>query len=294
MVAARVSRQAAIEERTRHTTPSDVTKAVTIPKAPFYGSKVVELTDLNKVFDFINETALFKGQWQYKQGRKSAAEYAEILEKEVYPRFREVKAQAIREKLLEAKLAYGYFPCRSEGNDLIILNDDESTERLRFTFPRQPLEQRGSKNLCLADYFASDRTDVVAFQLVTMGRKASEHSHRLFKSDNYTDYLLFHGLSVEAAEALAELWHKRVREELGIAGDDSRNSTSSSNRAIRDRASVSDIRRALISRTSRRSSNSSARNGSASNCPRKSIFIRNNRRGRSSFTTGTRNTSMWE
>ncbi|MBK8811911.1 MAG: methionine synthase [Acidobacteria bacterium] len=221
MVAARVSRQAAIEERTRHTTPSDVTKAVTIPKAPFYGSKVVELTDLNKVFDFINETALFKGQWQYKQGRKSAAEYAEILEKEVYPRFREVKAQAIREKLLEAKLAYGYFPCRSEGNDLIILNDDESTERLRFTFPRQPLEQRGSKNLCLADYFASDRTDVVAFQLVTMGRKASEHSHKLFKSDNYTDYLLFHGLSVEAAEALAELWHKRVREELGIAGDDS-------------------------------------------------------------------------
>ncbi len=101
------------------------------------------------------------------------------------------------------------------------MNDDESTERLRFTFPRQPLEQRGSKNLCLADYFASDRTDVVAFQLVTMGRKASEHSHKLFKSDNYTDYLLFHGLSVEAAEALAELWHKRVREELGIAGDDS-------------------------------------------------------------------------
>ncbi len=221
MVAARVSQRAVTEERTKHTTPSDVTKTVTIPKAPFYGSKVVELTDLNKVFEFINETALFKGQWQYKQGKKTAAEYAEILEKEVYPRFRDVKAQAIREKLLEAKLVYGYFPCRSAGNDLIIFEDDESTERLRFTFPRQPLEQRGSKNLCLADYFASDRTDVVAFQLVTMGRKASEHSHKLFKSDNYTDYLLFHGLSVEAAEALAELWHKRVREELGIAGADS-------------------------------------------------------------------------
>jgi 5-methyltetrahydrofolate--homocysteine methyltransferase len=94
---------------------------------------------------------------------------------------------------------------------------------MRFKFPRQPLEQRGGKNLCLADYFASvdsGRIDVVAFDLVTMGRKASEHSAKLFHSDNYTDYLLFHGLSVESAEALAEMWHKRIREELGIAGGD--------------------------------------------------------------------------
>ncbi len=94
---------------------------------------------------------------------------------------------------------------------------------MRFTFPRQPVEQRGGKNLCLADYFASvesGKIDVVAFDLVTMGRKASEHSAELFKTDNYTDYLLFHGLSVESAEALAELWHKRIREELGIAGND--------------------------------------------------------------------------
>ena len=110
-----------------------------------------------------------------------------------------------------------------EGNDLIIYQDDEKTERMRFTFPRQPVEQRGGKNLCLADYFASvesGKIDVVAFDLVTMGRKASEHSAKLFKSDNYTDYLLFHGLSVESAEALAEMWHKRIREELGIAGSD--------------------------------------------------------------------------
>jgi 5-methyltetrahydrofolate--homocysteine methyltransferase len=205
---------------TTHSVKSNVQPAADIPTAPFYGSKVVEITDLNKVFEFINETALFKGQWQYKQGRKSKEEYGEILAKEVYPRYREIKAQAIREKLLEAKLVYGYFPCRSEGNDLIILQDDERTERLRFTFPRQPVEQRGSRNLCLADYFASDRTDVVAFQLVTMGRRASEYSHQLFKSDNYTDYLLFHGLSVESAEALAEMWHKRVREELGFAQND--------------------------------------------------------------------------
>ena len=208
---------------TTHTTKSTVQPAEIIPTAPFYGSKVVEIKDLTKVFDFINETALFKGQWQYKQGRKSTEEYQKILEETVYPKFRELKAQAIREKLLEAKLVYGYFPCQSEGNDLIIYEDDQKTERMRFTFPRQPVEQRGSKNLCLADYFASTdsgKIDTVAFDLVTMGKRASEHSAELFASDNYTDYLLFHGLSVESAEALAEMWHKRIREELGFADKD--------------------------------------------------------------------------
>src|SRR5262249_15508201 len=183
----------------------------------------VEIKDLTKVFAFINETALFKGQWQYKQGKRTPEEYQRILESEVYPRFEQLKADAIRDRLLEAKLVYGYFPCQSSGNDLVIYEDDGRTERLRFTFPRQPVEQRGGKNLCLADYFASvesGKMDVVAFQLVTMGRKASEHSAQLFKADNYTEYLLFHGLSVESAEALAEMWHKRIREELGIAGHD--------------------------------------------------------------------------
>ena len=219
--AARISTRPAGDST--HTTKSDVPEAVQIPKAPFYGSKVVEITDLTKVFAFINETALFKGQWQFKQGRKTPEEYKQILEETVYPKFSEVKAKSIREKLLDAKLVYGYFPCQSEGNDLIIYHDDEKTERMRFAFPRQPLEQRGGKNLCLADYFASvesGKIDVVAFDLVTMGRRASEHAAELFRSDNYQDYLLFHGLSVESAEALAELWHKRIREELGIAGSD--------------------------------------------------------------------------
>ena len=219
--AARVSTRAAGD--TTHTTRSEISTDAVIPTAPFYGSKVVEIKDLTKVFDFINETALFKGQWQYKQGRKTPDEYAAILKETVYPKFAEIKAEAIRDKLLEAKLVYGYFPCQSSGNDLIIYQDDEKTEQMRFTFPRQSIEQRGGKNLCLADYFASvdsDRIDVVAFDLVTMGRKASEHSAKLFKADDYTNYLLFHGLSVESAEALAEMWHKRVREELGIAGAD--------------------------------------------------------------------------
>jgi 5-methyltetrahydrofolate--homocysteine methyltransferase len=219
--AARVTARVAGD--TSHTERSDISMDVEIPSAPFYGSKVVEITDLTKVFAYINETALFKGQWQFKQGRKSTEEYARILEETVYPKFAEIKAKAIREKLLEAKLVYGYFPCNSEGNDLIIYEDDAATERLRFSFPRQPKEQRGGKKLCLADYFApvgSGKQDVVAFQLVTMGRRASEYSAELFRSDNYQDYLLFHGLSVESAEALAEMWHKRVREELGIAGKD--------------------------------------------------------------------------
>jgi len=229
--AARVSSRASGD--TSHTTRSGVSTDLEIPRAPFYGSKVVEITDLTKVFAFINETALFKGQWQFKQGKRTPAEYQKILQNEVHPRFERLKAEAIRDRLLEAKLVYGYFPCNSEGNDLIIWNDDLKSERLRFTFPRQPIEQRGGKNLCLADYFrpanwppadagGSDNVDVVAFQLVTMGRKASEHSAQLFRSDNYTDYLLFHGLSVESAEALAEMWHKRIREELGIAGKDAR------------------------------------------------------------------------
>lgn len=220
-VAARVSTRSAGD--TTHTTRSEIPEAAEIPKAPFYGSKVVEITDLSKIFGFINETALFKGQWQFKQGKRSKEEYQQILDETVYPKFAEIKAQSIREKLLEAKLVYGYYPCQSSGNDLIVYHEDERTERMRFTFPRQPLEQRGGKNLCLADYFASvdsGRVDVVAFDLVTMGRKASEHSAKLFKADNYQDYLLFHGLSVESAEALAEFWHKRIREELGIAGAD--------------------------------------------------------------------------
>ncbi|HEV8158028.1 MAG TPA: vitamin B12 dependent-methionine synthase activation domain-containing protein, partial [Pyrinomonadaceae bacterium] len=220
-VAARVSARQTGDPT--HTTKSNVAPAETIPSAPFYGSKVVHIQDLTKVFAFINETALFKGQWQYKQGRKSKEEYEQILRETVYPKFAEIKAQAIREKLLEAKLVYGYFPCQSEANDLIIYQDDKRSERLRFTFPRQPKEQRGGQNLCLADHFASKdsgKIDVVPFHLVTMGRRASEHSAQLFKADNYTDYLLFHGLSVESAEALAEMWHKRIREELGIADQD--------------------------------------------------------------------------
>src|SRR3989440_681113 len=199
-----------------------VRKPMRIPGAPFLGSRVVDDIPLPDVFAYVNETALFKGQWQFKQGRKSAEEYQSFVAEHVRPVFEELKARSEREHLLIPKVVYGYFNCQSSGNDLIIYDDDAKRERTRFTFPRQP----SGKHLCLADYFASvesDRMDVVAFHLVTMGRRASEYSQELFKKDNYSDYLYFHGLSVEGAEALAELWHKRIREELGIADKDAKN-----------------------------------------------------------------------
>jgi 5-methyltetrahydrofolate--homocysteine methyltransferase len=202
---------------TTHTTRSNVSRDVPIPHPPFYGSRVVENISLADVFSFINETALFKGQWQFKQGRMPLEEYQAVVRDKVRPIYQELKKRSAQEKLLTPKLVYGYYQCQSEGNDLIVY--DEGKE-VRFTFPRQP----AGKHLCLADFFAakdSGRMDVVAFHLVTVGRRASEYSHELFKSDNYSDYLYFHGLSVESAEALAELWHKRIREELRIAGHDS-------------------------------------------------------------------------
>ncbi len=206
---------------TTHTVRSDVSIAATIPRAPFYGSRVVEDIPLDEVFTFVNETALFKGQWQFKQGKQSNEDYRALVQDHVRPVYDELKERSKLEGLLTPRVVYGYFPCQSSGNDLIIYEDDEKTERVRFTFPRQP----AGKRLCLADYFAakdSGRIDVVPFHLVTMGRRASVYSQELFKADNYAEYLYFHGLSVESAEALAELWHKRIRLELGIADKDAK------------------------------------------------------------------------
>jgi len=178
---------------------------------------VVDDISLDDVFAFINKTALFKGQWQFKQGRRPLEEYQALVRDKVRPIYEEIKERSKREKLLVPKVVYGYYECQSDGNDLIVYDQERE---VRFTFPRQP----AGKHLCLADFFASrgsGKKDVVAFHLVTVGRRASEYSHELFKADNYSDYLYFHGLSVESAEALAELWHKRIREGLGIAGADS-------------------------------------------------------------------------
>ncbi len=198
---------------------STVRKDVPVPVPPFWGVRVIDDVPLDQVFAYINEVALIRGQWQVRKGKLNETEYRLLLQEKVAPALAQLKDQVRRERLLQPKVVYGYFRCQSSGNDLIIYADDGRSERLRFTFPRQ----RDDRHLCLTDYFAdvdSGRMDVVAFHLVTMGRVASEHSAQLFAANNYKEYLYFHGLSVECAEALAELWHKRIREELGIAGKD--------------------------------------------------------------------------
>ena len=123
---------------TTHTTRSAVSTDVLIPRAPFYGSRVVEDIALDDVFSFANETALFKGQWQFKQGRMPAAQYETLVRETVRPIYEELKERSKREQLLQPRVVYGYFPAQSSGNDLIIYEDDKQTERMRFTFPRQP------------------------------------------------------------------------------------------------------------------------------------------------------------
>src|SRR5207247_10236548 len=135
---------------TTHTVRSDVRTDVPIPAAPFFGSRVVHDIPLADVFAYINETALFKGQWQFKQGRTSAEEYQAFVAEHVRPVFEELKDRSERDGLLVPRVVYGYFHCQSFGNDLIVYDNDAETERVRFTFPRQP----SGKRLCLADYFA--------------------------------------------------------------------------------------------------------------------------------------------
>jgi 5-methyltetrahydrofolate--homocysteine methyltransferase len=201
------------------TTRSDVKRGLSIPNPPFWGQKVVEDIKLSEVFPYLNEKVLIRGQWRVRQAEMPDAEYLKLLEEKVYPVLTRLKQQSIDERLLIPKVVYGYFPVQSQGNDLIVYHDDKKTERVRFTLPRQ----NHGRRLCIADFFASvdeGKMDVLPAQIVTVGAQASEYSDKLFKSDKYSDYLYFHGLSVETAEALAELMHKRIRAELGFAQED--------------------------------------------------------------------------
>ncbi|WUH94413.1 methionine synthase [Streptomyces sp. NBC_00433] len=197
---------------------SDVATDNPVPAPPFWGSRVVKGIQLADYSAWLDEGALFKGQWGLKQARSTGPTYEELVEAEGRPRLRGLLTRLQSESLLEAAVTYGYFPCVSKGDDLIVLHED-GTERTRFTFPRQ----RRGRRLCLADFFRpedSGETDVVGFQVVTVGSRISEAAAELFAADSYRDYLELHGLSVQLAEALAEYWHARVRSELGFAGED--------------------------------------------------------------------------
>ncbi|MFJ3767925.1 methionine synthase [Streptomyces sp. NPDC090082] len=198
---------------------SDVAVDNPVPTPPFWGTRVVKGIGLKEYASWLDEDALFKGQWGLKQNRAGdGPAYEELVETEGRPRLRGWLERLHTENLLEAAVVHGYFPCVSKGDDLIIL-DEQGNERTRFTFPRQ----RRGRRLCLADFFRpeeSGETDVVGFQVVTVGSKIGEATAKLFDSDSYRDYLELHGLSVQLAEALAEYWHARVRAELGFAGED--------------------------------------------------------------------------
>ena len=188
-----------------------------IPDAPFLGSRVAKGLELDDIARYLNTTALLRNQWQYRpEGGESDAEF----KKRLAPEIRRALAGAKADDLLHPQVVYGYFPANSDGDDLIIWTDKHrSAEQARFSFPRQSEPPW----LCIADYFApveSDRIDIAAFHIVTMGHAISERAAELFAADRYEDYLKLHGIGVEMTEALAEYWHARVREELGIGEED--------------------------------------------------------------------------
>jgi len=201
------------------TSRSDVESKNKLPTPPFYGSRIVKGIALASYLGALDERALFVGQWGL-QGKRG--EYEAMVENEGRPRLRSLLNDAQSNGWLNAAVVYGYFPCYSEGNDLVILHHDGSekgSERTRFTFPRQTRDRR----LCLSDFFRSKDSgeiDTVAFHVVTMGQSVSDATAKLFAANEYREYLELHGLSVQLTEALAEHWHARIREELGFSSED--------------------------------------------------------------------------
>ena len=198
---------------------SEVATDVPVPTPPFWGPRVVKGIPLADYAAMLDERATFMGQWGLRGSRGGKGpSYEEMVETEGRPRLRDWLNRVQAEGIVNAAVVYGYFPCVSKGDDLIVLHEDGS-ERVRFTFPRQ----RRDRRLCISDFFRpeeSGETDVVAFHVVTMGSRVSEVTGELFAANAYRDYLELHGLSVQLTEALAEYWHTRIREELGIGGED--------------------------------------------------------------------------
>ena len=198
---------------------SDIRRDVAVPTAPFFGTRVVKGLATADYAAMLDERATFLGQWGLKPSRgKDGPSYEDLVETEGRPRLRYWMDRLATDKVLEAAVVYGYFPCYSTGNTLVVLDENGHAERARFTFPRQRHERR----LCIADFFRSkeeveDRGgewDVIGLQLVTIGQAASEYTAKLFAQHAYRDYLEVHGLSVQLTEALAEYWHSRMRHEL--------------------------------------------------------------------------------
>ena len=207
-------------------TRSDVAVGIDVPTPPFWGDRIVKGIALADVVGYLDERATFMGQWGLK-GSRTGPSYEELVEAEGRPRLRAWLDRIHTDGVAEFAVVYGYWPCYSEGNDLVVLRPggevaDPAAELHRFSFPRQ----RRPRHLCLADFFRDRELasrkgpDVVAFHLVTMGSAVSRVTAKLFEANAYRDYLELHGLSVQLTEALAELWHARVRSDLGFTSGD--------------------------------------------------------------------------
>ena len=217
---------------------SDVRTDNPVPMPPFWGRREVTNIPLEQVFAYINPDALFLGQWDFKKKGLGDEAYEKLLDEKARPVFAELQRRVVAEKLLTPKVVYGYFPVQGDGDDLVVYHTEEfvgcncgqhglgklvpqgkAREWMRFSFPRQNTKRR----LCIPDFFRSTQSgefDVLGVQLVTVGDRASELAQELFKANKYQDYLYLHGFGVESAEGLAELWHKRMRQELGFGSED--------------------------------------------------------------------------
>jgi 5-methyltetrahydrofolate--homocysteine methyltransferase len=201
------------------------------PTPPFWGTKILQPEDipLKEVFWYLDLQALFVGQWQFRKPKdKSREQYDQFLAETVHPILAEWKQRILAENILHPQAIYGYFPCQAEGNTLYIYDpkaveaneDINSLEPINFfEFPRQ----KSGRRLCIADFFAPKETgqiDVFPMHAVTVGEIATEFANKLFASDKYTDYLYFHGMAVQTAEAMAEWLHAKIRRELGFASEE--------------------------------------------------------------------------
>ena len=204
--------------------------AVNIPRPtpPFWGTKILTAAEIpiEEVFWYLDLQALFVGQWQFRKPKsQSKQEYDQFLQEKVHPILTAWKEKIVKENLLNPTLIYGYFPCQSSGNSLLIYDPEsiqagEKPENLQpiaiFEFPRQ----KSARRLCIADFFApqeSGMIDVFPMQAVTVGEIATEYAKSLFDANQYTEYLYYHGMAVQTAEAMAEWTHTRIRRELGFA-----------------------------------------------------------------------------
>ena len=206
---------AAVQQRRRR-----LTRDVPPFEPPFWGPRVVEAAP-KAIVPFVNERSLYQFQWGFRKAGRTLEEFLGWAKQELRPVMRRMLTLCAEQDILKPQAAYGYWPAAGQGNDLIIFDLDGTTERARFTMPRQPKED----GECLADFFRDvddAQRDVIGLQVVTVGQKASDVARVWFEDNRYQDYLYLHGLSVEMAEGMAEYVHKHIRAELGFAAEDDR------------------------------------------------------------------------